>query len=64
MNAKRITSTFAFDQPKKNPLNSKRDNSIYLDGHDEPLDGAQKGLEKMEASGDRFQEFYCIKQPR
>jgi len=64
MNTETIEWTLATDQPKKNPLNFERDNSTYLGGHDDPLGGMQKGLEKMGSSIHRFQEIYCIKQPR
>jgi hypothetical protein len=64
MNAKTIGWTLVSDQSKKDSLNSERVNSTYLDGHNEPLGDTQKRLEKMETSIHRFQEIYCIKQPR
>lgn len=64
MSTRTIGWTLALDQPKKDPLNSERENSIYLRGYDEPLGDTQERLEEMGTSIHRFQEIYCVKQPR
>jgi hypothetical protein len=64
MNTKIIRSTLVPGQSKKNPLNSERDNSTYLDGHDERSSRLNEGLGKLETSSHPFREIYCIKRPR